>query len=129
LVDTALAAVRTKEKIMKVAVIAAGVVLAGGLAACGSSPASPAHHGTPPATHQAGVDLTGIPVPTRGSDGTWHFGFPAGTDVTGNLCSAKASQLKARLQQLGVTPGTAGMIALTGGNNAPGTMTICALGY
>jgi hypothetical protein len=73
--------------------------------------------------------MTGIPVPTQGTDGTWQFQFASGVNVTGNLCSAKARQLKERLKERGVAKGTAGMVALDGGNNAPGTMTICALGY
>jgi len=115
---------------MHVRIVVAVIALAAGLAAC-SSQGNPVS--THPITHSpsasSAVNLTGIPVPTKGSDGIWHFKFPASADVTGNLCGKDTPQLDQRLKDMGVVKGTAGMIALDGGNNAPGTMTICALGY
>jgi hypothetical protein len=100
----------------------------GGLIAASSSTASSSPPGTSRPS-QRKPKSSGIPVPTKGPDGTWQFKFAPGVDVTGNLCSAKSAQLKKRLSELGVAKGTAGIVALTGGNNATGTMTICALGY
>lgn len=109
-----------------VAVIASALVMTG----CASTHTTgPGSHPVPATSKPAGANLAGIPVPTMGSDGIYHFNFPASVNVTGKMCGKDTPQFDQRLKDMGVVRGTAGMIALDGGDNAPGTMTICALGY
>jgi hypothetical protein len=90
------------------------------LAGCGGTST---HSGT--STKNA-LDMTGIPKAVQTSDG-YAMTFPAGVNLT-SVCSTKGKQLRSRLQQAGLPASSATVLELDGGDNAPGTMSLCGVG-
>jgi hypothetical protein len=98
--------------------------LAAGAVGCGGGTSSP-----PASTPSAAstLNLTGIGTATKDAGGNYHVQL-AKSLSTSTVCQNDQAQLWYRLRQAGVTGTTSMMIALDGGDNAPGRTTICAVG-